>query len=92
MSIDISNTNTLIAILGGLIIIGGSAVTGLRFLFGLNARVDGITDVLKKQTEVQEKMSDNQVKMTDKIGEMKEAFSRFAGATEARLNNIEKDK
>lgn len=85
MSLDLSNTNTLLAVLGGLIIVAGSALTGLRFLFGLSNSVKDITKVLEKQTGVQEKM-------TEKLGDMKEEFSRFAGATEARLDNMETDR
>jgi hypothetical protein len=84
LSFDLGNTNTLVAVVGGLIIIGGSAVAVLKFLFGLNAKLENVTKVLEKQTVVQEKMS-------DKIGDMSGEFSRFAGATEARLTHVEKD-
>jgi hypothetical protein len=84
VSFDLQNSNTLIAIVGGLIIIGGSAVAVLKFLFGLNSKLESVTNVLKKQTEVQEKMS-------EKIGDMSNEFSRFAGATEARLDSVERD-
>jgi hypothetical protein len=83
VSLDLQNTNILIAILGGLIVVGGSAVGFLRFLFGLSSQVKQMTAALEKQTGVQETMS-------EKLGDMKNEFSRFAGITETRLDNIER--
>lgn len=74
----------MIAIIGGLIIVGGAAVAGLRFLFSLSSKVESITKVLEKQTTVQEDM-------VDKLGDMKSEFGRFAGATEARLDSMERE-